>query len=284
MNWRVITRRHGPSLGALFGLVYLAATVQAGCIHRLLYYGIPGLQVEDLTSAWQYPDFPDEVEVLQDFIQGGTNIGDQFGSLMEGFLEAPEIGFYTFWMHSDDFGELWLAPDTNPEHVVRIARVPGWSNTGEWQRYRAQKSAPILLVRGEKYFLRVLQKEEGGGDNVGVEWQRPDGTFERPTPTLYVQPYIWTAATLAIARRSPASGDESRQGLHERLSAAAAQLLRGPELAAVAADPQAAMAGGPVQGQAGDHAGGTSANHRRGEEPRTPSALPVVLGVGGEPG
>ncbi len=58
-------------------------------------------------------------------------------------------------------------------------------------------------------------------------------------------------------RRTAFESAANGNGFHECLSAAVAQLLRGHELAAVAADSQTPMARRPVQRQTRHHAGGT---------------------------
>lgn len=192
---------HPTALILTLAGICLAAASHAGTIRRLIYEGIPGTRVEDLTSAPGYPDAPTRVEMVEGLLQGQSDIGDYYGSLMEGYLEAPQSGFYTFWVHSDDFGELWLSTNASPAGLVRVARVGVWSYPNEWDKYLVQKSEPIPLVGGEKYLMRVLQKENWGGDNVGVGWQRPDGVLERPMPTLYIQPYQANATALSIARQ-----------------------------------------------------------------------------------
>jgi hypothetical protein len=56
------------------------------------------------------------------------------------------------------------------------------------------------------------------------------------------------------SRRTVVEGPAIRNGVHKRLSAPPAQLLRGHELAALAPHPQTAMAYCAVQGQTGHHA------------------------------
>src|SRR6185369_14615417 len=45
-----------------------------------------------------------------------------------------------------------------------------------------QKSAPISLAAGQKYYIEALHKEGGGGDCIAVGWQLPSGVYERPIP------------------------------------------------------------------------------------------------------
>ena len=64
-------------------------------------------------------------------------------------------GYYTFWIASDDNGELWLSTDSNPADIVKIASVPGATGHDQWNVYSQQQSASIYLVAGQKYFIEA---------------------------------------------------------------------------------------------------------------------------------
>ncbi|HEY2953615.1 MAG TPA: lamin tail domain-containing protein, partial [Verrucomicrobiae bacterium] len=88
---------------------------------------------------------------------------------------------------TDDQGELYLSTDDTPSNKERIAFVPTWVGSRQWDDTRdpanaAQKSVAQHLEAGRRYYIEALQVEGGGGDNIAVGWQLPDGTFERPIP------------------------------------------------------------------------------------------------------
>ncbi|HOW67556.1 MAG TPA: PA14 domain-containing protein [Candidatus Paceibacterota bacterium] len=178
-------------------LVGLNARVQAGYILRVFYDGIPGSAVSDLTSAPSFPNGPNpdgsplQTEMLTDLFEGlpiSGNGADNYGSWIRGFLEVPATDDYTFYIASDDDSQLWLSTDSNPANKKLISSVTGWTGAREWTKYASQKSAPVKLTAGQKYYVEVLQKEGGGGDNIAVGWQRP-GTGIAPIPALYLQGY-----------------------------------------------------------------------------------------------
>ena len=137
-----------------------------------------GTAVSDLTSNANYPDNPTGREVLNIF-EGPTDWADNYGSRLYGWLMPPESGDYTFWIATDDYGQLWLSTDADPANKQMIANVPGWvpsrdfDNTGGGVGGDSQKSAAISLVQGQKYYIEALMKEGGGGDNIAVAWQGP---------------------------------------------------------------------------------------------------------------
>ena len=48
--------------------------------------------------------------------EGPKDAADNYGSRIRGYIFAPQTGSYTFWIASDDAGELWLASDDNPSN------------------------------------------------------------------------------------------------------------------------------------------------------------------------
>jgi hypothetical protein len=152
---------------------------------REVWTGIPGASVESLTSDPRYPDQPDAINRLIDFLEAPTNIDDNYGQRIQGVLIPPQSGSYRFWIASDDNGELWLSTDENPVNVVLIAAVPGWTSPRQWDKYAAQGSGVIHLQAGERYFLKAYMKEATGGDNLAVRWQLPDGIVEEPIPAFH---------------------------------------------------------------------------------------------------
>ncbi len=124
-----------------------------------------------------------------------SNVGDNFGQRIRGFVTAPYSGDYTFWVAGDDFAELWLSPSENPAQKAKLASVPNWTNPREWTKYAAQKSAKVRLEAGKRYYIEALAKENVGGDNLAVGWQLPNGTLERPIAGTRLTPFKATATT-----------------------------------------------------------------------------------------
>ncbi len=131
--------------------------------------------------------------------EGPLNVADNYGSRIRGYICPPQTGSYTFWIASDDAGELWLSTDDNPANKTRIANVDSWTNYREWNKFSSQKSAAITLQADKKYYIEALQKEGGGGDNLSVQWQLPDATMETPIAGSHLSPYVDTATTTTVA-------------------------------------------------------------------------------------
>ncbi len=151
-------------------------------LFREVYYGISGSSVSDLINSGRLESGPDESGLLTNLFETPVDMADDYGQRVSGLLNPPATGEYRFWIASDDGGNLYLSTDESPANAVRIAHVPGWTNSRQWTKYPEQESAPIHLEAGKRYYMMALMKEGGGGDNLAVRWRKPDGVFETPMP------------------------------------------------------------------------------------------------------
>ena len=163
---------------------------------------IDGTSVANLTADPRYPNSPSGSELVGSF-EGPVDWSNSYGSRLSGWLIPPKSGEYTFWIASDDGGELWLSADADPNKAVLIASVAGWTGPRDWENTPSQKSAPVTLQAGQKYYIQALQKEGSGGDNVAVAWQAPDGARD-VIPGQFVQTYA--LPPIKAATPSPANG------------------------------------------------------------------------------
>ncbi len=166
--------------------LYPAEAGGTGTILREWWTGISGNAISELTSSPDYPDNPSGSDEPTSF-EAPTDWADSYGTRISGYLHPTDSGDYTFWIASDDNGELWLSTNDNPANASLIANVPGWSSSRQWDKYAEQQSSAISLTGGNVYYIEALQKEGGGGDNLAVAWQGPgisqqviDGDFLSP--------------------------------------------------------------------------------------------------------
>jgi hypothetical protein len=136
---------------------------------------IPGVDISALTNSSKYPNNPDFTEMLESF--SSVPALDQYGGRIHGWLYAPGTGDYTFWLCSDNQGELWLSTDDDSANARLIALESDWAAANTWGTGEEQ-SEPIALVAGNRYYIMALWKEEDGGDQCQVAWQGP-GVPER---------------------------------------------------------------------------------------------------------
>ena len=186
-------RKNSILILALFSFI---PSLHAGSIVRLVYDGIGGTAVSNLTASPIFPNNPTRQSTLTSLLEAPANDGDNFGAYLRGWIEAPQTGNYTFWIASDDQSELWVSTGITASNKVKIAFEPLVSTPRDWDGLAGRnpyapenKSALIPMVRGQKYYFEVLHKEGGGGDHVAVGWRLPDLSPERPMSLLHVQQY-----------------------------------------------------------------------------------------------
>ncbi|MHC4580506.1 MAG: LamG-like jellyroll fold domain-containing protein [Planctomycetota bacterium] len=127
--------------------------------------------INTLKTNPRFPNNPDAIEEVTEFAWDGPDL-DDYGGRITAWLHVPSTGDYTFWLNSDDQGELWLSTDDDPGNARLIAQESSWSGLNSWGTGE-ERSDPIPLVGGEKYYIEALWKEGGGGDHCQVAWQGP---------------------------------------------------------------------------------------------------------------
>jgi hypothetical protein len=166
---------------------------QKGAILRELYASVPGVGVADLRRSPNFPDHPSERSFLPG-LEEPSNVADNYGTRLRGFVIPPVAGNYTFMISSDEQSELWLSPDADPARKILIARVPTLVNPRQFDKFPEQKSSPIPLAAGQKYAIEILHKEATGPDHLCVAWQMPDGAVQCPIPGAVLSPSVSPSA------------------------------------------------------------------------------------------
>jgi len=138
--------------------------VGLGSITREVWENITGSTIADLTGNPDYPDNPSFTDYLPLF-DTPRDWADNYGTRVHGWLYVETTGDYTFWLGSDDAGELWLDNDM-------IAENTGAIGFHQWDS--ADQSDPIHLEAGNLYYIMALQKEGSDRDTLAVAWSTSD--------------------------------------------------------------------------------------------------------------
>jgi len=182
-----------------------AAAIVLGRILYERWKDIPGTDVTALTGHASFSGKPGTTLSLTLF-EGPRDAADEFGARIRGYVHPPATGPYTFWIASDDDSELWLSPGEEPARKVKIAYQTAAAPLRDWNRHATQKSAPVVLAKGRRYYIEALQKEGKVNDHIAVGWQLPDGTQERPIPGPRLSPFVAGGAWPGAVLTSPADG------------------------------------------------------------------------------
>lgn len=140
-----------------------------GYLAHDVWLDIGGTTVGDLVNNSKFHQASPDVREL---IPGSESYFglDNYGDRLRGTVKAPVTGSYNFWVAGDDGVELWLSSDDRKFNRRRIAWHNGLTNQNQWDKYGTQKSAPVQLVAGQKYYIEMLHKESHGRDHVSIAW------------------------------------------------------------------------------------------------------------------
>ena len=119
-------------------------------IQWLTYTNIAGSDISYLIHEPHFPQSPSTVSYITD-LSTPVNYNDNYGSLVRGYIKAPETGTFTFNVTGDDDCIFWLSTDDTRENMVQIAYVDGYTGYQEYDKYASQTSVDILVSR--RYLL-----------------------------------------------------------------------------------------------------------------------------------
>ncbi len=175
---------------AILSVIDLYGVSRPGYLLKQSWYNIGGTAISELEANANFPNNPDSISFINKF-EILANVGDNYGVRVSGWIIAPETGNYTYYIASDDNGQLKLSTDSLPQNLrsVPIALVPEWSDPRQFDKFPQQTSEPIYLEAGKKYFIEAMFKEEAGGDNLSVAWKLPSGIIETPIPSSSLATY-----------------------------------------------------------------------------------------------
>jgi uncharacterized protein len=166
--------------------VTLIACTGSGAITGEGYLNINGTQVADLLANPNYPNNPSVTVPVGSFEY--SSVGDSYGARLRGYICAPQTGNYTFYIAGDDQAGLWLSTDENPANKILIAYNVTPVGFQAFTTFATQKSAPITLTKGVRYYIETLHKQNTGTNHLSVAWVLPNGTAEAPIPGNRLSP------------------------------------------------------------------------------------------------
>lgn len=151
--------------------------------------GISGAAITSLTANASYPSRPAMRDFITSFECLATNLDENLGTRVTGFLRAPTNGTFTFAVSGDESVQLFLSPTTNPASKVLIASVTNATGFRQWTLQTNQISAPQSLAAGQRCYVELLHKESTNADHWSVGWKQPGETnFSIVPGTVLMQP------------------------------------------------------------------------------------------------
>jgi hypothetical protein len=167
------------------------------------WIGVPHYTIDELKVADQFYSQPTERSLLANSSYKTETTYE--GIRLRGYLEAPESGYYHFWVSGRNSVELWLSTDSTKYRKQRIARLCPSIGTGHgipststnyWDVYVSQMSEPIYLEQGQRYFIEGLnQNGHNYSNHFSVAWARP-GKDRESLPVEYLSSYTGSSEDL----------------------------------------------------------------------------------------
>jgi hypothetical protein len=158
--------------------------LNVGYLTKLRFDNIgDSVNVTDLLNHPKYiNDQPDFTSLRTDFSANDSDECDNCGYVVRGLFIPTASGPHTFYIAADDGAVLFLSTDESRANKVEIAREPFWAHRRDYLGQAegggrgnppANRSAPINLTAGVRYYIEGAVKEATGGDNLDVAVQGP---------------------------------------------------------------------------------------------------------------
>ncbi len=142
--------------------------------------GVPDAIADDP----RYPKTPSETKILSSF-ESPVNIYENFYGVLTGVFVPQTSGNYVFFIAADDNASLYLSTDDTAANKKKIAAESAWSNNRQWITSGGNSTledkrsdtfsgtewptgGAITLTANKRYYLELVYKEGGGGDNGSV--------------------------------------------------------------------------------------------------------------------
>lgn len=157
---------------------------------------------------------PTDTQTITTF-QAPQNAGDNYAERIRGYITAPKSGNYTFFLTTEDENaELWISADDDHSRLLKRSYVLGAAPAGAWSNAGTQRSLPVRMAAGKKYYVEARRKETTGNDQLIVGWIKPGESGAVPSevvPTYALSPYTEVEtpednSTLFFANMTPQLG------------------------------------------------------------------------------
>ncbi|HEX7900311.1 MAG TPA: IPT/TIG domain-containing protein, partial [Planctomycetota bacterium] len=128
---------------------------------------IGGGRVQDLVRNASFPNNPSGASQPA-LYETPTNVFENYGGRVRGWLLPSASGWYRLSLATDDGGLLFLSPNDDPTHKAVQSFCWEWTGVRTYVDPEVAQSPAVQLTAGEKYYVELLFKEGGGGDNAAV--------------------------------------------------------------------------------------------------------------------
>ncbi|WP_162030363.1 MULTISPECIES: glycoside hydrolase family 30 beta sandwich domain-containing protein [unclassified Lentimonas] len=109
-------------------------------------------------------------------------------TLLRGYIHPNMTGEYTFYVIGNSKAQLYLSSDADPVNKQEIAACPSWARS--FEQNPAQKSKPIHLEAGQKYYIEARQNGKKKNGRVSVAWDLPGLENQTVISGKFISEYV----------------------------------------------------------------------------------------------
>ncbi|MDR1818131.1 MAG: hypothetical protein LBR07_08220 [Puniceicoccales bacterium] len=158
---------------------------------RECWLAINGLQVSQLRDATARFREPPALVSLTAGAETPQNIANQYGQRLRDYITIPATGDYRFYLTADDRAELYIST-TGGKFQKQLAAQVAKTHAGitEWTKNAEQHSDVFSLTAGQKIYVEILHKEDGGSDYARLGWTTPFSQTVALVPDAVVSSFV----------------------------------------------------------------------------------------------
>ena len=170
----------------------LAQDEISGGFLRETWNNINGSSVMQLRQGTEdFKKLPDVISLTSGAVFP-VNMGEKYGQRIRGYITILEAGEYQFYLTADDSAELFIGEDGTKWNKELAARVAyGWVPLNNWTLRMEQQSRVFTFAAGQKIYVEILHKENGGGDHVQLGWMEQGSQIVLPISSSLISSYVY---------------------------------------------------------------------------------------------
>lgn len=152
------------------------------------FYSITTANVSAILGNPSFPNSPTKVGRI-DNLDTTRDVGSHYALRIQAYFVAPESGWYTFFVASDDQSKVYISTSDKETDKKEILSQSSYASYHQWYKKADQKSAKINLEVGKKYYIEGVLREAGGSDHLSIGAIFPDDTKALPITNRYLSEY-----------------------------------------------------------------------------------------------
>jgi hypothetical protein len=111
-------------------------------------------------------------------------------SRVQVLLTVPETAEYSFSVSGDDQVEFWISDSERLEDRRLIAKTFHWTKAEDWKQAHTQKSSPLTLESGRRYYVEVRWVQWDGVGWFACGWNRGAEGLTKPIPESWLTRWL----------------------------------------------------------------------------------------------